>query len=146
MTKHDAMYAFFSPKIEELLKNVLKFNFSEESKDTVAFTTQYSDKVRRRFVRAAEKEYGFAIVITKSYSTEDDDLNLQAMNFAQAFMDWVDEQDKIKNYPGFPENCQITKLETLQNMPNLAGVNIKEGLARYMLQCRLIYREKERRA
>ena len=146
MTKHDAMYAFFSPKIEELLKNVLKFNFSAESKDTVAFTTQYSDKIRRRFVRAVEKEYGFAIVITKSYSTEDDDLNLQAMNFAQAFMDWVDEQDKMKNYPEFPENCQITRLETLQNMPNLAGVNIKEGIARYMLQCRLIYREKEIRA
>lgn len=146
MTKHDAMYAFFSPKIEELLKNVLKFNFSAESKDTVAFTTQYSDKIRRRFVRAVEKEYGFAIVITKSYSTEDDDLNLQAMNFAQAFMDWVDEQDKMKNYPEFPESCQITRLETLQNMPNLAGVNIKEGLARYMLQCRLIYREKEIRA
>lgn len=146
MTKHDAMYAFFSPKIEELLKNVLKFNFSAESKDTVAFTTQYSDKIRRRFVRAAEKEYGFAIVITKSYSTEDDDLNLQAMNFAQAFMDWVDEQDKKKNYPEFPANCQIIKLETLQNMPNLAGINVKEGLARYMLQCRLIYHEKEIRA
>lgn len=146
MTKHDAMYAFFSPKIEELLENVLKFNFSAESKDTVAFTTQYSDKIRRRFVRAAEKEYGFAIVITKSYSIEDDDLNLQAMNFAQAFMDWVDEQDKKKNYPEFPENCQIIKLETLQNMPNLAGINVKEGLARYMLQCRLIYHEKEIRA
>lgn len=146
MTKHDAMYAYFSPKIEELLENVLKFNFSAESKDTVAFTTQYSDKIRRRFVRAAEKEYGFAIVITKSYSIEDDDLNLQAMNFAQAFMDWVDEQDKKKNYPEFPENCQIIKLETLQNMPNLAGINVKEGLARYMLQCRLIYHEKEIRA
>lgn len=143
MTKHDAMYEFFSAKIEELLENVLKFNFSAESKDTVAFTTQYSDKIRRRFVRAAEKEYGFAIVITKSYSMEDDDLNLQAMNFAQAFMDWVDEQDKKKNYPEFPENCQIIKLETLQNMPNLAGINVKEGLARYMLQCRLIYHEKE---
>ena len=33
MTKHDAMYAFFSPKIEELLKNVLKFNFSASTKD-----------------------------------------------------------------------------------------------------------------
>ena len=129
-----------------MLENVLKFNFSAESKDTVAFTTQYSDKLRRRFVRAAEKEYGFAIVITKSYSIEDDDLNLQAMNFAQAFMDWVDEQDKKKNYPEFPENCQIIKLETLQNMPNLAGINVKEGLARYMLQCRLIYHEKEIRA
>lgn len=146
MTKHDAMYEFFSPKVAELLENVLKFNFAPESKDTVSFVTQYSDKILRKFVRAAEKEYGFAIIITRDYSTDEDDLNLQAMNFAQAFMDWVDEQNKIKNYPEFPENCQIRKLENLQNMPNLAGVNTEEGLARYMLQCRLVYFEKEIRA
>ena len=65
------------------------------------------------------------------------------MNFAQAFMDWVDDQNKKKNYPEFPDNCQIKEMETLQNMPNLAGINAEEGLARYMVQCRLIYFESE---
>lgn len=144
MTKHDAMVAFFQPKAEELAGKLLKFNFSPESLDSVSIITSYSDKVRKRYIRVgAEKEYGFSIMLIKSYSTDEDDLNLEAMNFAQAFMDWLDEQDKAKHYPAFPENCQIKKMENLQNMPNLAGINMEEGLARYMIQCRLIYFERE---
>lgn len=144
MTKHDAMKAYFEPKVMELVQDRLGFNFSPESPDSVAFITNYSDKVRKKYIRiGAEKEYGFSIIITKAYSTAADDLNLQAMNFAQGFMDWVDERDREKSYPEFPDNCQIKKMEVLQNMPNLAGVNPEAGLARYMIQCRLIYFEKE---
>ena len=46
-------------------------------------------------------------------------------------------------FPEFPDNCQIKKMECLQNMPNLAGIYAERGLARYMIQCRLIYFEKE---
>lgn len=143
MTKHDAMKTFFEPKVTELCGNVLGFNYSGTEPDAVAFVTNYSDKIRKKYVRAAEKEYGFSILITKPYSSYADDLNLEAMNFAQAFMDWLDAQNKTRNYPEFPENCQIKKMETVQNMPNLAGINDEEGLARYMVQCRLIYFEKE---
>ena len=143
MTKHDAMKMFFEPAIMQLCGDILGFNYSQEEPDAVAFITNYSDKVRKKYVRAAEKEYGFTITITKPYSSNADDLNLEAMNFAQAFMDWLEEQNKRKNYPEFPGNCQVKKMENLQNMPNLAGINYEEGLARYMIQCRLIYFEKE---
>lgn len=145
MTKHDAMKEYFEPKVAEMVGDILNFNFSPESKDSVAFITNYSDKVRKKNIRiGAEKEYVFTIVIKKEYSTEADDLNLEAMNFAQAFMEWLDEQNKAKNYPKFPDNCEIKKMENLQNMPNLAGINAEESLARYMIQCRIIYFEKER--
>ena len=91
----------------------------------------------------AEKEYGFSIIAVKPYSTDEDNLNLEAMNFAQCISDWIEQQDKLKNYPAFPDNCQIRKTEALQNMPNLTGINAKENLARYMVQCRIIYFEKE---
>lgn len=142
MTKHDAMNDFFKPKVMELAGKMMNFNFSSNSPNSIDFITEYSDKERKKYIRiGAEKEYGFAIIITKEYSTNEDDLNLEAMNFAQAFMDWVDKQDKIKNYPAFPDNCHIKKMEVLQNMPNLAEVNAET--ARYMIQCRLIYFEKE---
>ncbi|MGO5166427.1 MULTISPECIES: hypothetical protein [unclassified Candidatus Paralachnospira] len=145
MTKHDAMKAYFEPKVEELVGDLLNFNFSPESPDSIAMITNYSDKVRKKYIRCgSEKEYGFTILITKTYSSEQDDLNLEAMNFCQAFMDWLEDQDRKKNYPEFPDSCQIRKMECLQNMPNLAGVNAEEGLARYMIQCRIIYFEKER--
>ena len=34
-------------------------------------------------------------------------------------------------------------MEVLQNMPNLAGINAEEAMARYMIQCRIVYFEKE---
>ena len=145
MTKHDAMKAYFEPKVEELVGDLLNFNFSPESPDSIAMITNYSDKVRKKYIRCgSEKEYGFTILITKEYSSEQDDLNLEAMNFCQAFMEWLESQDHKKIYPEFPETCQIRRMECLQNMPNLAGVNAEEGLARYMIQCRIIYFEKER--
>ena len=145
MSKHDAMKEYFEPKVLEVAGNMLKFNYSDECDNAISFLTNYSDKVRKRYIRiGAEKEYGFTILITKFFSSATDDLNLQAMNFAQGMMDWIDEQERDKNYPDFGEKCQVKKLETLQNMPSLANVDWENNLAQYMLQCRVIYFEKER--
>lgn len=143
MTKHDAMMDYFRPAIEELAQEFIRFNFSPESEDTIGFVTNYSDKQIKKYFGGAEKEYGFSIIVVKAYSTNDDDLNLEAMNFAQGFMDWLQKQNKAKNFPDFGKNCKIRKMENLQNMPNLSGVNAEEGLARYMLQCRIVYYESE---
>ena len=145
MTKHDAMKEYFEPVVNELAGSVLNFNFSPDSADSIGFLTNYSDKLLKRYVRVgAEKAYGFSVLVTKDYSTSQDDLNLEAMNFVQELMDWVDEQNREKNFPDFGEKCEVKKIENLQNMPNLAEVNPEEGVARYMFQCRVIYFEKER--
>lgn len=144
MTKHDAVKAYFEPKMQELAGDILGFNFSPESEDSISLITSYSDKVVKRFVTGKErKQYGFTIVIVKQYSSEGDDLNLEAMNFAQAFMDWLEEQNQSCVFPDFGENCEVEKIENLQNMPNLSGVNYKAGLARYMIQARIIYTERK---
>ena len=91
------------------------------------------------------KEDGFTIVIVKSYSSCQDDLNLEAMNFAQAFMDWLDQQNDSKDFPDFGEDCAVQKTENLQNMPNLSGVNQDGTMARYMIQARVIYKERKKR-
>ena len=142
MTKHDSVKAYFEPVVEDLAGNMLNFNFSPEAADSISLITNYSDRVRKKYITGeTEKEYCFTIIVVKSYSSDADDLNLEAMNFGQAFMDWLEEQDRQKNYPDFGENCRIRKMENLQNMPNLSGVNIQEGLARYMIQARIIYTE-----
>lgn len=144
MTKHDAIKEYIEPKTIELVGSLLNFNFSDDSPDSFAIVTNYSDKIIKKYIRVgADKEYGFTIIITKTFSTNADDLNLVAMNFAQAFMDWIDEQQRSKNYPDFGERCQIKKIENLQDMPNLASVDMENLIARYMIQCRVTYFEKE---
>lgn len=143
MTKHEAVKAYFEPKVEELAGTLLNFNFSPEARDSISLITNYSDKVRKKYITGnVQKEYGFSIIIVKPYSSEQDDLNLEAMNFAQAFMDWMDEQNEKKEYPDLGENCTVERMENLQDMPNLSGVNCEAGLARYMIQARIIYRER----
>lgn len=145
MTKHDAMVEYMSPKVKDLVGRLLNFNVSPGNEGNISFLTNYSDKIQKKYIRVgSEKEYGFTVVITRTFSEETDDLNLDAMNFAQGFMDWIDEQDKKKNYPDFGEKCQVKKIENLQNMPNLASVDWENMIAQYMLQCRVIYFEKER--
>lgn len=145
MTKHEAMKAYFEPVVNELANTVLNFNFSPDSPDRIGFFTEYADKVVKKYIRVgAEKEYGFTILVTKSYSTNCDDTNIEAMNFVQGLMDWLDDQNQKKDFPDFGDRCQIRKIENLQNMPNLAEANPEEGIARYMFQCRVIYFEKER--
>ena len=144
MSKHDAVKAYFVSKVKELAGSMLNFNFSPESPNSISLLTNYSDKVRKKYITGdALKEYGFSIIIVKEYSSESDDLNLEAMNFAQTFMEWLEDQNEKKEYPDFGENCTIEKMENLQNMPNLSGVNYEAGLARYMIQVRIIYTENE---
>lgn len=143
MTKHDAMKAYFEPKIVELTGISSGFNYSPDTEGSASLVTNYSGKVVKKYVRAAEKEYGFSIIIVKPFSPYGDDLNLVAMNFAQALMDWIEEQNRKENFPEFPENCQIKKIETLQNMPNLSGINEEQCLASYMIHGRVVYFEKE---
>lgn len=144
MTKHEIMKSYVEAKVIEMSNQLLSFNFANDSMYGISFLTNYSDKIVKRYVRAADKEYGFTILITWHFSSETDDLNLQAMNLAQEFMDWIDSQNREKNFPDFGEKCQVKKIENLQNMPNLAAVDWENMKAQYMIQCRVLYFEKER--
>lgn len=141
MTKHESIKNFLEPKMLEISEE-LGFNCSGK-KVGVSILTQYSSKVVKQYLRNAIKEYGFCIVLIKPYSVDDDDINLEMLNFAQSVMDWLDIQNKEKNFPKFPDNCECIRWENVQNMPNLAEVNEKARLAKYMVQCKLFYRESE---
>ena len=126
----------------ELAGSFLRFNFSPESPDSISIITNYSDRIVREFITGdVEKAYGFTIVVVTTYSTEDDDINLDAMNFAESFMDEIERRNREKDFPDFGENTEVIEITNLQNMPNLAGVNAEEGLAMYQLQGRIRYYE-----
>lgn len=144
MTKHEAMIKYVEPKVKELIGKMISFNFANDSPGSISFLTNYSGKVVKNYVRAADKQYGFSLLLTWPFSEETDDLNIEAMNFAQEFMEWIDQQNRKKNFPDFGEDCQVKKIENLQNMPNLANVNWENMTAQYMIQCRVLYFEKGR--
>ena len=66
--------------------------------------------------------------------------NAQAMYDVQKYMDWIDAQNKARNFPNF-EGCKVLSIENLQNEPNFAGTNESGDVAKYMFQCRVRYYE-----
>lgn len=144
MTKHEAVKNFFEAKVHELVGNALGFNYSPEEIETAAIIPQYADRNLRTFITGErERAYDFAFIIVRLYSTEPlDMLNMEAMELGQAFMDWIEACDAAGSYPDFGDKCEVDRMEVLQNMPNLASVNAEEGTARYMIQGRIVYREK----
>ena len=144
MNKHEAVKAFFEDKVMELIGNVLGFNYSPETVNSIALLPEYSDRQIRQYITGERQmQYSFAFLIVRCYSTEPlDALNMEAMEIGQAFMDWIEEQDLEGNYPDLGEDCESEKMEVLQDMPNLASVN--EDTARYMIQGRIIYVEKNK--
>ena len=144
MSKHDIMKAYLEPHVVEIFGNAVTFNFSIDTPDTVGFVTTYADKWVKRFVRnSGIKEYGFAILLSLGFSQGTDDLNLISMNLAQAFGDWIDAQNTAKILPNFGVKCKMMRIESLQNMPNVAEVNEACTVAKYMLQCKVTYYEED---
>ena len=100
MTKHEVMVSYVQDKIKELCDSMLTFNFADGKATSVSFLTNYAGKIVKKYVRAADKEYGFTILLTWYYSEETDDINMQAMNLGQnmpnlATVDW---ENKVAQY------------------------------------------------
>lgn len=140
MSIHSAMKDYLEVYVNEQYNTGLGFNFTSDDIDGISFITNYAEKDIKKYIRVgADRAYGFSIIITKNYSSNTDDINLLAMESAQAFNEWIDAQNKAKNYPAFGENYTVKKIEALQDMPNLMGTNEDMSKAYYQLQGKVTY-------
>ncbi|MGL6202056.1 MAG: hypothetical protein ACRC3H_24320 [Lachnospiraceae bacterium] len=142
MTKHDVMNQYFTGMVEDIEASTPGFNFADNREGAIGFITEYSNKIKKKYIRGADKEYGFMCLFTQLYSSSTDDVNLQAMNKAQKIIDWLDAQDAKKNYPDFGERCQVKKIEVTQNIPELASADWENQIAQYAVHCKVTYFEK----
>lgn len=122
-----------------VVKSFLYFNSSTDKAGRVSVETVYSDVWEKRFIRdVGIKVYEFAVVQMLPQDQGTSLLNVEQTKTVQTFMDWIDEQNRRRNFPKF-EGCRVLSIENLQNMPNLAGVNEAGTVAKYMFQVRVRY-------
>ena len=144
MIDHKAVLDYLKEVVRELTDGAVTFNFSQEEPDTFSVVTRYADKVIRSYINGnKDMEYGFEIVMIRQYSSDEDDLNLEAMEFAQGLIEILDQREQDKNYPDLGDNTEVQSIEVLQNMPNLTGINAEAALAQYRVQGRIVYTEKD---
>ena len=134
--KHDAVMQWLLQN-EDIKR--LYFNFSDVQDGNVVIATANGNRFLRSYVDGSElRAYDFALIQYKPLNTVDvnSNENTEIMFDAEKLMEWIDEQDWKKNYPVFP-GCFVTKVESLQNMPSVAGMNDAE--AKYLFSCRITY-------
>lgn len=134
--KHDALmdWLFRNESIRRLY-----FNFSDTQNGNVVVATNSGNYVIKRFVDGSSvRAYDFALIQYKPLNTVDvnSNENAEVMFDAEQLMDWIDEQEKNRMYPHF-DGCVVMKVENLQNMPSVAGMNDTE--AKYLFSCRITY-------
>ena len=121
------------------VKSFLYFNSATDKAGRVSIETVYSDVWEKRFIRdVGIKVYEFAVVQMLPQDQGTSDINAEQAQSVQDFMDWIDEQNRSRNFPKV-QGCKVLSIENLQNMPNLAGVNEAGTVARYMFQVRVRY-------
>ena len=108
MIDHKAVLDYLKEVVRELTDGAVTFNFSQEEPDTFSVVTRYADKVIRSYINGdKDMEYGFEIVMIRQYSSDEDDLNLEAMEFAQGLIEILDQREQDKIYPDLGDNTEV---------------------------------------
>lgn len=136
MNKHEVMHQYLSPAIKEFLH----FNSVTERENHTSLNPIFSESNIKNYTNGdVVKSYDFGITIVKPHDQGTNTINMDSIFDVQGFMKWIHLQNKLENYPNFGKNCNVMRIENLQDMPNLAGTNEDQSLSKYMFQCRVIY-------
>ena len=138
-----------------ILNSPLYFNFINAKNDTNQFLTATSDMytTRRYIDGSAYKIYTFSIITFKSvadiavpkiggYESE----NVSDMATIQNLIDWIKEQETLKNYPNFGEDCEVDEILTTTENPRFGGVDnqVSPPLAVYVVSIQIKYIDKSK--
>lgn len=140
-------YMLQCPQINE---NALYFNFGEAKDNNKQIITQGNDKAMNKpyIDGSVLKRYTFTLLDFRSiaalavpegfaYTSE----NVEEILDVQSIIDWIAEQEKLRNYPNFGEDCVIEEIKAITDNPNLNGIDtsVSPALARYSISIQIQY-------
>ena len=131
----------------------LFFNYAEESESTYSFLTVADDKdLQKPYIDGSVlKRYTFQLICYKPLSNNPlvneagfIDENMQNLEEVQKVLDWIEEQESIRNYPYFGDLIQPERIYCMTNDPNLFAIDTESdpALAKYSVVVRFEYLDK----
>lgn len=149
MDKNQAIIDFLMtcPVIQN---NPLFFNFLNAKDDNKQLVVTGNEKsVDKPYIDGSvEKRYTFTLIDYKSIAYQavvNSPLlvneNVQEAFEVQAIIDWISEQNELRNFPNFGSDCIIEGMRTLTDNPNLNGVDtsLTPALAKYSMSIQIDY-------
>lgn len=123
------------------LSGYLKLNAVELVPGEFTINTVYNDAYVREFIGGKkERIYTFALVFVTNWSSGFDEVNKEAEELGEMWLDWVEAQYAAGNLPDFGD-ASIRKIQSVQNIPGLSAVYDETMTAKYMFQAAITYWE-----
>ena len=131
--------------VESYLSNAkIGFEYIDAYQGFRSVIPNYGDYVvKTDIVGNKTKWYTFGFVAVESLDIYSGDNNATIRDSIDAFNDWLETQEKNKNYPDFGTNVTKYKISPLYNTADMSQVFEDKGLAKYVLMVRIEYVEKE---
>lgn len=135
--KHQAVWDWMyqCPAISDLY-----FNSGVARNGDTILATSAAEKAKKVYVGGSSlRQYDFTVVQFKTVNADvpNNPENVQVMVDVEQVMNWILAQNEQRNFPAFPENCTIQRIETLANMPTVAGQDATG--AKFMFSARIVY-------
>jgi len=133
-----------------LASNPMFFNCVKAESDNKQIITLENDKVMDKTYidGSVEKRYTFTIIDFRAvtynpivnqlgYSNE----NVEQLLDVQGIIDWITEQNNLRNFPNFGDKCLISSISSTTNNPRLNTVDTtaSPALAKYSTSIRVEY-------
>lgn len=151
MANHEQAIITYLLNCPSVKNSSLYFNFIDAKDDNKQYVTTSNEKATNKpFIDGSvEKQYTFTIIDYRSIAYRAlpkgialiGDENIEEYLDVQGIIDWITEQEELKNYPDFGSDHIIEKIEALTENPNLNGVNtsVTPPLAKYSVAIRVTY-------
>ncbi len=126
------------------------FNLINAEDNAIQIITTAEDKATQRAYidGSVRKMFTFNLVIFKSISDMEivkidgyANENVDELRDVQKLIDWVHEQNDLRNFPNFGESCVIDSIDTTTDVPRFDGINteINPPLAMYSVSITIDY-------
>lgn len=139
----------------QIQANPLYFNFLNAKDGNKQLIITANDKsISKTYIDGSvSKRYTFtlidfrsiayqAVVKQQGYVNE----NVEEFLDVQGIMDWIEEQNDLRNFPNFGDKCIIDEMHTTTENPNLNGVDtsVTPALAKYSMSIQIDYLDKSK--
>ena len=144
MNKFQAVMDFISTC--PLVGYSMYFNFVDETKadgNTSLLTDGYGHLVKKYVDGESLKKMQCVIRQVKPLSRySNTNENVEQLQIVQQFLDWINEQGRLKNFPDFGEKCTVQSLSTPNGVLYPMNTGVYEGTALYSFPFEITYTER----
>lgn len=140
MDKYEALKTFI--ETYQPLGSWVYFNAIDTAAGNTSINTDVSPQADTVYIDGSrEVSLSFAIAMIKHYDSAASDLNVEAMAEVDAFIKWLDAQNKARNFPNFGAGYIVHEVTALDSVPSLS-VDNDRNLAKYQFNCAIRFLQK----